>query len=245
MDWLKNKKKVVYGAVSVISVAALIVVFIPYADDDEILDFSTKGKSSSKYIAGDNLNIQRSVKIPDPSYKETSDFQDFQVIRQMYVHAMAPFKKETERWERDLLSLRMQRERIELTKDAAEVAGNEAKLAEFKAKTIALNNGTYSLNSAPLNEEVSDITNFESSDNRSYTDVYNARDLRLILYATGNKYAHSSVTIMLGSEKFKSVKANQVIASQFRIETFDDDNYCVHIKNLAQTDSALIKICRS
>jgi len=244
MEWLNKKSKVVIATVSVISIVVMGSYLWPVSDV-ETMDFSKAGNIIKKPNVLDAQNGRRTVKIPDPSYKETADFQDFQVITQMYVHAMAPFKKETERWEKDLLSLRMQRERIELTKDAAEVAENESKLAGFKAKTAALTKGTYIPNSDDSIDKASDITNFDVSDKTSFNDVYNPRDLRVTFYAVANKYAQSSVTLTLGSENFDSVKTNQIVASQFLLESFDDKNYCVFIKNLATPAIKPIKICRS
>jgi len=243
MEWLNKKKKIVsIVAISVVSVIALSVIYLP-DNSGQAMDFSKP--SLSDLSPNKDQGTRRKIKIPDPSYKETADFQDFQAITQMYVHAMAPFKKETERWEKDLLSLRMQRERIELTKDAAEVAEYEAKLAGFKAKATALSSGAYKKSKANRVEEESDITNFEENARSTFDNVYNIRDLRVTFYVSKNKYAGSSATLSLGSEVFKSVKASQIIASQFLLKSFDDENYCVLINNLAIPESSDTKICRS
>ena len=241
-DKIKENKVVVLGSGALVLAGA---AYVATGSNEEVntLDFS-KGKVATT----DNKAkppVRKTIRVPDPSYKEAPDFEDFQAIAKMRVHAMAPFKKDTDAWAKDLLSLRMQREKLKLYKDGSEVAKAEAEIAEHKAKAAQFNSNNVSFEESDEFDDSGVVAVFDENSKANAQHVYNIRSLRMELFSVGNKYAKTSATFSIGSEKFLNVKANQVIASQFLINELDQSNYCAKVTDFASSNAKSVTISRS
>lgn len=244
-----KKDKVKLGIIAAVGIA--ILAFGAYyffkgksVEAPASMDFSKKmlaDRSMKKKVGKSNRIIK-----PDPAYKEAPEFEDFQAIAKMYVHAMKPFQKEVREWEADIISLRLQREKIKLFQDGATAAQGEADMYKWKEMTAKYKNGELvNINDQELaNTSSEDIMNFDNmSDNRSINTEYTLSNVRLSLFSPGNKYSNTSASFTVGKERFNTVKTNQVFASQFLIQSLDDNSFCATIKDL-NTDKQS-RVCRN
>lgn len=246
-----KKDKVKLGVLGAIGIA--ILAFGGYyliqgnsVEAPASMDFSKKllTDRTLKKKAGKSNRVIK----PDPSYKEAPEFEDFQAIAKMYVHAMKPFQKEVKEWEADIISLRLQRERIKLFQDGATAAQGEADMYKWKEKTAKYKRGEGELveksDKELSNTSSEDIMNFDNlEDNRSINTEYTLSNIRLSLFSPGNKYSNTSASFTVGKERFNTVKANQVFASQFLILSLDDNSFCATIKDLNTEKQS--RVCRN
>ncbi|MFT7006686.1 MAG: hypothetical protein ACJAXJ_001194 [Colwellia sp.] len=245
---LKKDKKIL-GLIAVGITALAVGGYLFFGTTVEApvsMDFSKKTLKEK----ANSINVTKSNRVvkPDPAYKEAPEFEDFQAIAKMWVHAMKPFQKEVKAWEADIISLRLQREKIKLFQDGALAAEGEADMYKWKDKTAKYKRGEGALveksDKELANTSSEDIMNFDNlSDNRSINTEYQLSNIRLSLFSPGNKYSKTAASFSVGKERFYSVKANQVFASQFLVLSLDDNNFCALVEDL-NTDQQS-RVCRN
>lgn len=238
----KDKKKLIILAAISLSVILVSAYLLIDGNEKPVanMDFSKRSKSvNDKLIAKGKLKNKKANKIikPAPEYKEAPEFEDFHAITKMYVHAMKPFAQETKQWEADLLSLRLQRDRIKLYQDGALAAEGEAGMykwreltAKYKAGEVDLIEDSESNPTMAGSEDIRDFENLPSEVNLN--TKYRLSDIRLTLFAPGNKYSGTTASFLLGKEPFFRVKVDQVFASQFRVVALNDSDFCATIRDL-------------
>jgi hypothetical protein len=247
-------KKAKYKIILILGAITLIIIGIYLINNSSEeaplnMDFSKKAVSSENENKKNN-NIRKNNRIvkPDPAYKQAPEFEDFQAIAKMYVHAMKPFKKEIIEWETGIISLRLQRDNIKLYEDAALAAKGEADMYKYKNQSASYKSGKLFLDDNRDNNQndygSDDIVNLENvSQSKPITAEYTFSNIRMNLFAPSNKYSESSASFILGDEQFSSVNVNQVFASQFLVVSLNDISFCATIKDLnTETES---RVCRN
>jgi hypothetical protein len=230
-----KSKLLILGVVAIITAGAVVAYTQSKAEPEVNMDFSKVDLAKPNKKKNKPTKQTRIVK-PDPAYKVAPEFEDFQAIAKMWVHAMKPYKREVQDWEASIVSLRHQREKIKLYKDAAEAAKGEAEMHKYKNQSAVFQSGKLFLEdneSDKIGEGSDDIVDIENVGKTvDVSAQYSLSNIRVGLYAPGNKFTESSASFEVGEERFFSVKANQVFASQFLVTELDDDSYCAVIKDL-------------
>ena len=246
----ERTKNIVYLVVIGMCVAGAVYLLSGSGSEesDQITFVNQAGSTKSKPSVNKRKSqVKREViKVPDPSYRAAPVFEDFQAIAKMYVHAMAPYKRETAAWEESLVSLRLQREKSELYENAAEMSTNKLLEAKNTAAIEKIENGLDVSDHDGLGDESEGhVDEIETVKKVSSIEAINIRNVRLNFYTKGNKYSPSSASFVIGTEHFSNVKQNQVFASQFQLITLHDDEYCAELIDLVSRSKKHHKVCRT
>jgi hypothetical protein len=249
----KDKNKLIIAVFAVVVTASAAGYFLlqPSDEAEVSMDFSKAGANKTK-LQSKAYKSNKSNRIikPDPAYKTAPEFEDYQAVGKMFVHAMEPYKAETKAWLESIVSLRHQREKIKLFQDASEAAKGEAEMykyknqtASFKAGKLFLDDNSSSARDSNGSDDIMNIENISVDDKQSIGAQYTLSSVRINLFAPGNKYSESSASFILGDERFYTVKVNQVFASQFLVVELDDDSFCAKVKDLNNDSES--RVCRN
>ena len=247
----KTKNIAYLLVIALCAAGAIYLLMSSDSDGSEAVTFvnqagASKGNGNDKSNKRITAPKREVIKVPDPSYREAPVFEDFQAIAKMYVHAMAPYKRETAAWEEKLVSLRMQREKSELYENAAEMSENKLIEAKNVAAIEKIENGLDVSNHDGLGEESEGtVDEIETVKKVSSIEAINIRNVKLNFYTKGNKYSSSSASFIIGTEHFSNVKKGQVFASQFQLVNLLDNEFCAELTDLVSRSKKQYKVCRT